>query len=228
MKKPEKLKNIRKGCRLNDKIFSKIVQMTRIGKFTTERDISRFIKSELAAAGAGLAFHPIVAIGKNAADWHHKPTNSKLANGGFCVIDFGARFNRYCSDMTRTIYFGKASAKEKAIYRKVLAANELCIKKVRAGASGNEIYLHARKVLGSYAKYFGHGLGHGLKKIIHSHPRLSKKKNHFLSNGDVVTIEPGVYIPGKFGIRVEDDVLVGRNGFRLLSHSEKRLIEIKA
>ncbi|HLC78954.1 MAG TPA: M24 family metallopeptidase [archaeon] len=223
----QKLASIQKGCRLNDKIFSQIIKRARRGEFETERDISRFIKKELKKAGAAMAFPPIVAIGKNAVDWHHRPTNSKLANGGFCVIDFGARFNRYCSDMTRTIYFGKASAKEKNIYSIVKKTNEICTTKIKHGASGNELYRYSRKLLGNFAKYFGHGLGHGLSKIIHSHPRISKKKKHTLRNGDIVTIEPGVYIPNKLGIRVEDDVLVKQNGYKLLSHSTKKLIEIK-
>ena len=172
MPKNTKLESIGRGCRLNDKIFSKIVHMARRGEFETERDVARFIKSEIAKAGAGLAFPPIVAIGKNAVDWHHRPTNSRLAGGGFCVIDFGARFKRYCSDMTRTIYFGKASKKEKGLYAKVLRANALCTRKLRPGIDGHGVYLYAKKILGGHAKYFGHGLGHGLKKIIHARPRL--------------------------------------------------------
>lgn len=223
----EKLTSILKGCRLNDKIFSKIVRKARRGDFNTERDITHFIKSEIRRAGAGLAFPPIVAIGKNAVDWHHRPTNTMLASGGFCVIDFGARFNRYCSDMTRTIYFGKASAKEKSIYQKVWNANLLCTKKMEPGVEGREIYLYAKKILAGHTKYFGHGLGHGLKKIIHASPRLNKKRGHFLCVGDIVTIEPGVYIPHKLGIRIEDDVLVTKKGFRVLSHSTHKLVEIK-
>ncbi len=229
MKNPdaEKLRNVQKGCRLNDRVFSGLLKKARRGGFRTERDVARFIRSELRAAGAGLAFPPIVAIGKNAVDWHHRPTNSVLAGGGFCVIDFGARFEHYCSDMTRTVYFGKASKKEKAIYNKVLKANLLCTKKIRPGIEGHGVYLHAKKILGGHAKYFGHGLGHGLKKIIHASPRLSKKKNQFLREGDIVTIEPGAYIPKKLGIRIEDDVLVARRGHRVLSLSARGLIEIR-
>ncbi len=221
----KKLKAIMRGCTLNDKIFRKLLGKARRKEFKTERDIAHFIKKEIRKAGAGLAFPPIVAIGKNAVDWHHKPTNTKLEKG-FCVIDFGARFNHYCSDMTRTIHFGKTSAREKQIYSKVLKANEVCITKVKGGASGNKIYFLARKLLGGYAKYFGHGLGHGLKKIVHAKPRLARKKMHFLREGDIITIEPGVYIPKKLGIRIEDDVLVTKKGFKLLSKSAKNLIEI--
>ncbi|HLC92466.1 MAG TPA: M24 family metallopeptidase [archaeon] len=226
--KDAKLQSILKGCRLNDRIFSSLLKKLRRGEFETERDISRFIKKEIFKARGALAFPPIVAIGKNAVDWHHKPTNSKLRNGGFCVIDFGSRFKRYCSDMTRTVYFGKANSAEKKIYAKVRRANEICITKVRAGKDGHEIYMLARKILGSHAKYFGHGLGHGLKKIIHAKPRLSKKPNQILREGDIITIEPGVYIPKKLGIRIEDDVLVAKKGYRLLSRSTKKVVEINA
>ncbi len=224
--KDKKLFSIRKGCRLNGKIFSALLKKAMKGEFETELDVARFIKNEISRNGGALAFPPIVAIGKNAVDWHHRPTNTKLANGGFCVIDFGARFNRYCSDMTRTVYFGKAGAAERKIYAKVRRANEACITKVRSGIDGNKIYLLARKILGWHAKYFGHGLGHGLKKIIHAKPKLNKKPGQFLREGGIVTIEPGVYIPKKLGIRIEDDVLVTRRGCRLLSHSPKHLIEI--
>jgi len=226
MAKNAKLMSILRGCRLNDKIFSSLLEKLGHGEFSTEQDVARYIKKEIFRAGGGLAFPPIVAIGSNAVDWHHKPTNSKLANGGFCVIDFGSRFKRYCSDMTRTIYFGKASAEEKKVYTKVRRANEVCITLVRAGADGHEIYLVAKKILGTHAKYFGHGLGHGLKKIIHAKPKLNKKPLQLLREGDIVTIEPGIYIPKKLGIRIEDDVLALKKGYRLLSRSTKKLIEI--
>ncbi|MBI4209907.1 MAG: M24 family metallopeptidase [Candidatus Diapherotrites archaeon] len=223
----KKLRNISSGCRINDKIFSKIVRRARRHGFVTERDIARFIKAEFKRAGAGPAFPPIVAIGKNAVDWHHRPTNAKLAGGGFCVIDFGARVNSYCSDMTRTIHFGRAAKSGRALYKKVLRANVLCTGKIRAGIDGHEVYMHARKTLGKHAKYFGHGLGHGLKKIIHARPRLGRKEGHFLREGDIVTIEPGVYIPRRLGIRIEDDVLVTAKGRKLLSKSTKKLVEIR-
>ncbi|VVC00741.1 Xaa-Pro dipeptidase [uncultured archaeon] len=221
-----KIRSITAACKINDRIFSALLMGLRQGKFETERDISGFIDSQIRKAGARKAFPTIVAIGKNAVDWHHRPANSKLAEGGFCVIDFGARVNRYCSDMTRTIRFGKATAKEKGIYAKVLKANMLCIKKTRAGVGGHEIYLYSRKILGSHARFFGHGLGHGLKKIIHAHPRLSRKHRHSLREGDIITIEPGIYIPHRMGIRIEDSVLVKANGFEVLTKSPKKLIEV--
>lgn len=226
MQKDSKLRSIARACAINDNGFAKVLAGFRKGKFKTEKDVARFIDLEIAKAGARNAFHTIVAVGENAVDWHHKPGNTALKRG-FCVIDFGARVDRYCGDMTRTIFIGKASAEEKRLYSKVLRANEECIKMVKAGVDGHEIYLHAHKVLGRHAKYFGHGLGHGLSKIIHAKPRLSKKPGQFLRAGDIVTIEPGVYIPGKLGIRIEDDVLVKDRRHAVLSRSTKKLIEIK-
>ena len=223
-KSREKLRNIIRGCRLNDKIFLKAVAGLREKKFGSEKALARFIDSEIRKAGARNAFPAIVAIGKNAVQWHHRPGKTRLRRG-FLVIDFGSRFNGYCSDMTRTLFIGKASAAEKKIYSRILEANVKCIKKVRAGADGNEIYRYARKILGGYARYFGHGLGHGLGKRVHAKPRLSKKRA-FLKEFDVVTIEPGVYIPRRLGIRIEDDVLVKRNGYKLLSKSGKKFVEI--
>ena len=223
----EKIEAISKACRINDRIFSGIVEKAKAGKFGTEKDIAKFVDSEIKKAGCRNAFPTIVAAGKNAVDWHHRPTETKLANCGFCVIDFGARVNGYCSDMTRTVYFGKASKDGKKLYEKVLKASTECIQMAKDGADGGKIYMHARKVLGGHAKYFGHGLGHGLKKIIHAKPRLRKKNSHLLKKGDIITIEPGIYIPKKLGIRIEDDVLVERNWHRVLSRSTKKLVEIK-
>lgn len=226
MSQKEKLVNIQRGCHINDQIFSELVKRLQNREFRTEKEVALFINRKIKEWGAKKAFPTIVAIGRNAVDWHHKPTNSRLRKG-FCVIDFGARVKGYCSDMTRTVHFGRATKKEKALYKKVLKANLLCIKKVRSGADGNAIYKYAKKILVGHAKYFGHGLGHGLSKKIHDRPRLSRKEGHILKEGNIVTIEPGVYIPRKLGIRIEDDVLVRKNGYRVLSHSTKKLIEIK-
>ena len=221
----QKIFNIEKGCRFNDQIFKKLVEKFRNKEFSTEIDVAKFIDSEIKKVEAKNAFPTIVASGSNAVEWHHVPNDKKLRKG-FCVIDFGSRFSSYCSDMTRTVYFGKASATDKRIYGIVKSTQEKCIRKVKAGANANELYLLAKKSLGAYADYFGHGLGHGLSKLIHANPRIGRKIA-FLKEGDIVTIEPGVYIPRVLGIRIEDDVLVRKNGYRVLSKSPKKFIEIK-
>ncbi|MEM4257138.1 MAG: M24 family metallopeptidase [Candidatus Diapherotrites archaeon] len=221
----EKIFSITRACAFTDQIFLKFLEEAKKNSFKTELDIAKFINSQIEFLGLKKSFPTIVATGKNAVDWHHKPTKT-IIKKGFCVIDFGIKVNGYCSDMTRTIYFGKANNKEKKIYAKVLKANLETIKMVKEATDGNLIYKHAKKVLGKLSKYFGHGLGHGLSKKIHDKPRLSKKPGEILKNGDIITIEPGVYIPKKFGIRIEDDVLVLENSQIVLTLSEKKLIEI--
>ncbi|PIN85277.1 MAG: hypothetical protein COV47_03000 [Candidatus Diapherotrites archaeon CG11_big_fil_rev_8_21_14_0_20_37_9] len=221
----KKLECIKKGCALNDKIFLEAVKKIKQKELRTEKQVANFVDSEFSKAGAKNAFPTIVASGKHAVEWHWEPKNSKLLNG-FCVIDFGSRFSGYCSDMTRTIHIGKASKTDKRLYSLVKKTQEKCIKQINAGKEGNDIYLLAKKSLGAYADYFGHGLGHGLTTLIHANPRISKNKAK-LMDGDIVTIEPGIYIPNVLGIRIEDDILVKKSGFAVLSNSTKKLIEIK-
>ncbi|MCR4368302.1 MAG: M24 family metallopeptidase [archaeon] len=221
----KKLSAIQKGCNLNDRIFSEAVKKFRSRSFKTELDVSQFIDFEFKKAGAKNAFPTIVASGKNAVEWHHEPTNRKLL-AGFCVMDFGAKFHGYCSDMTRTIYLGEPSRTERRIYSIVKKTQDACIRKVKAGEGTKELYEFSRKKLGAYKEFFGHGLGHGLSKLIHAKPRISRKKGK-LKEGDVITIEPGVYIPKVLGIRIEDDVLVTKSGHRVLSKSTKKLVTIK-
>ncbi|MEM4327294.1 MAG: M24 family metallopeptidase [Candidatus Diapherotrites archaeon] len=170
----EKIFSITRACAFTDQIFLKFLEEAKKNSFKTELDIAKFINSQIEFLGLKKSFPTIVATGKNAVDWHHKPTKT-IIKKGFCVIDFGIKVNGYCSDMTRTIYFGKANNKEKKIYAKVLKANLETIKMVKEATDGNLIYKHAKKVLGKLSKYFGHGLGHGLSKKIHDKPRLSKK-----------------------------------------------------
>ena len=221
----KKLTSIKKACEIADSIFENLIKKLNKKEFKTEKQVANFINREIWKTKAKKSFPTIVASGKNAVNWHHKPTNKKLRKG-FCVIDFGAKVNGYCGDMTRTIYFGKASKTEKRIYSIVKKTNEKSIKKVKAGINAKELYLFAKKNLGAYALYFGHGLGHGLGEKVHSNPRISKKEA-FLKKGDIITIEPGVYIPKVLGIRIEDDVLVTTKGFEVLSKSTKKLIEIQ-
>ena len=168
-----KLKNIEKGCKLNDKIFRMVIYLFKKGAFKTEQDVATFIGVEIRGGGAKKAFPTIVASGSNAVAWHHKPTDKKLKKG-FCVIDFGAKFKGYCSDMTRTVYLGKASKTDKRLYNLVRKTQEACIRKVKAKQNGKELYELAKKKLGAYADYFGHGLGHGLSKKIHAKPRINR------------------------------------------------------
>jgi Xaa-Pro aminopeptidase len=218
-----------KACKITDKVFLEVVG--KIESFSSERDISRFISRRFRELGAGLAFPSIVA--NNNSVIHPKPRGEKLSRG-FCIIDMGARVNGMSADMTRTIFFGRAGAQEKKLYKMVLDTQEKCIKKVRAGMLASDLDAYARKYLGSYRKYFTHALGHGVGRKIHMNPkiiyRLRNGPNYDeIPSGGCIAIEPGIYIKkGKkeFGIRVEDTIYVGRTKIESLTKSPKRLIEV--
>jgi len=219
-----KIKSITKACSINDEIFSLIVRNLRDKTLKTESDIDKFIRKEARKRKLKISFPPVVAIGRNAAEIHHKPKKTKLKKG-FLVMDFGVKVNGYCSDMTRTIYIGKPSKKEKEIYYRVLQAQKTGIKKLKKGAECFEIDYAVRKKLKGLREKFIHSLGHGVGNKIHELPNLSPKTDCLLKKGDIITIEPGVYIKGKLGIRIEDSVLIDKK-IKILTKSTKRLIII--
>ena len=218
-----KIECIKKACVITDDIFSLILK--NIKSMKTEKDIDSFIRKYAKKRKLKIAFPPIVASGKNAAEIHHKPNKSKLKKG-FLVLDFGVKVGGYCSDMTRTVYLGKASKKEKQLYNKILSIQKSAAKKAKTGADCFEIDYFVRKKLGVLRKYFLHSLGHGVGKKIHEAPTLSPKTTEKLKKGEIVAIEPGVYVKNKFGIRIEDSVLVGKTS-KILTKSPKRFVEIK-
>ncbi len=217
-----KEESIRKACIITDEIFSVILKSIKSMK--TERDIDRLIRSQARQRKLKLAFPPIAASGKNAAEIHHKPSNSKIRNG-FLVIDFGVKVNGFCSDMTRTLHIGKAGKEEKEMYKKLLEVQKAALKKAVPGAECFDIECFARKRLGRLREFFTHSLGHGVGLKVHEKPSLSIRSAEILKKGDIVTIEPGIYIKGKSGLRIEDTILVGKKPEQL-TKSPKNLIEI--
>ncbi|MEK6941948.1 MAG: M24 family metallopeptidase [archaeon] len=217
----KKLVAIKKACKITDTIFSSLAR--NIGSFGTERDIARFIKKEIRSRGLRPAFEPIVGSGPGGAEPHHKPQNVPLV-AGFCVIDLGVRVNGYCSDMTRTVFFGKPSKKHREIYALVLSSQKNGVKLLKDGVFAEPIWRVSYKSLGAHRNRFIHGLGHGLGKHIHLRPFLKKKSKDVLKAGDIVTVEPGVYFKTRFGIRIEDDFLVTKNGFVRLSKTTNKLL----
>ena len=218
------MKNIRKACEINDKIFLEIVLGLRNKRFTSEKEIYNFILKRFRDFGAGYAYKPLVA--NNCSEIHPKPRNKKLERG-FLILDFGARVNNVCSDMTRTLFIGKANNYEKKLYGLVLKCHNSCVMNVKAGAICKDLGLHAKKIFGKYDKYFTHSLGHGLGYRVHQNPRISRKSNHIFKEGDLITIEPGLYIKEKnICLRIEDTILVKKRSFEILSKSSKRLIEV--
>ena len=216
---------VQEACRITDEIF---LQITTNFIFRTERELVLFIRKEIKRRGLREAFPPIVTSGPRAGnDIHPKPTDEPLA--GFVIIDFGVRVGGYCSDMTRTIFVGKPTAKDRTLYKLVLQAKIKSARSVRGHGLCADADTLARKTLGLYKKYFIHTLGHGVGKRIHERPRLYYKaiEDVFLTDM-IVTIEPGIYIPNKLGIRIEDTYLVTDRGLRALTLSIQKLLVFKA
>lgn len=159
---------------------------------------------------------------------HAIPTDKKLEVGDFVTMDFGCCVDGYCSDMTRTVVIGKASDRQKEIYNTVLEAQEAALLAVRAGITGAEVDKIARDIIAAkgYGECFGHGLGHSVGLLIHEEPRLSPKGTEILEENVSMTVEPGIYVPGFGGVRIEDMVIIKKDGCENLTHSPKHLIEL--
>ena len=216
IKTPEEIRAIKAACRAADRILQKIIR--NIAKYQTEADIASALLSETLKQGLAPSFDPIVASGKNSSNWHHFPKTKKISKG-FLMIDFGVKLNGYCSDITRTIYIGKPSPKEQAAYLSVLNIQKECIAMLHPGAKLKDIQDHAKRKLGDR---FVHSLGHGIGRAVHERPNFTGTAKP----GMCLAVEPGIYYPGKFGIRIEDDVLITSQGPRLLTASPKNLISI--
>ncbi len=193
-----------KSCSYADKILKKAINI--FGDFKTESGAAAFLEYETRKLGLELSFTPIVASGKNASMPHHEPSSSKIKKG-FCVLDFGVKYMGYCSDITRTIYVGNPGKKEKGIYEFLLKIQENAINEIKWNKKCSELYDYVNSSLGKYKNNFTHGLGHGLGVEIHELPNLTLNSKARIENNMVFTIEPGIYFPSKFGIRIEDTVL---------------------
>ena len=215
------VENIRQACKITDQIFSSLVK--NIKKFKTEKDVEQFILTEIKKRNLKPSFPPIVAAKRNASTPHHIPTNKKLE--GFVVIDMGVRYKGYCSDMTRTLYFGHPNKKEVEIYNLLLHSQLKSIENLNKFKTYKELCEETRKILGKYNKYFIHSLGHGVGKKIHQLPKVSHKSKHKIKQGEVITIEPGIYVKNKYGIRIEDTLVVKKKP-EILTKSTKDLIII--
>jgi len=176
----------------------------------------------------GVAFPFIVVSGPRSSLPHGQPSTRKLEPGDFVTFDFGARFQGYCSDMTRTIVIGPLDEKHKEIYEVVLAAQLTALDVIGPGVIGKEVDLAGRKVIeeAGYGEYFGHGIGHGVGLNVHERPSVGRTSEDILEPGMVITVEPGIYIEGFGGVRIEDMVVVTEEGMRNLTASRKELIVV--
>ncbi|MCG0274970.1 MAG: Xaa-Pro peptidase family protein [Thermosediminibacteraceae bacterium] len=219
------LELIKKAQEITDKAFLHILDYIRPG--VTEKDLALEIEYFVKKNGAdGLAFETIVVSGPRSSLPHGKPTFRKLQAGDFITIDFGAKFNHYCSDMTRTVFLGKPDKEKEKIYNIVLEAQKRALDYIKAGVSGKDVDREARDFIEKmgFGENFGHALGHGVGLEIHEAPRLSKKGDNNLMPGMVVTVEPGIYIEDYGGVRIEDLVVVTEEGHINLTKSSKDLI----
>lgn len=195
----------------------------------TEKEVALELELQARRAGADeLAFGAIVAAGENAAFPHAQPTDRKIKKGDFVVIDFGVKYQGYCSDETCTIAFGKLTDRQKNAYQMVKNAHDRALSCVKANVSAAGIDRCVRSVFGEkYVRYFVHGTGHGVGLEVHEAPRLASHSTDILKPNMVVTIEPGLYIPGLWGIRIEDTVLVKKNSCEKITKMDKELIIIE-
>ena len=200
-------------------IAKRIANKLKIADGRNEIAVAAWIKNELKKAGAGPAFRIIVASGKRSAQPHGFATAKKIKRGELVVVDFGALYNGYRSDLTRTFFVGKPSIRQKKIYNLVKVAQQKAIQSVREGRECREVDGAARNYIkrGGLGKYFIHTTGHGIGKKVHQAPKISRKNRRKLKAGQVITIEPGIYIRGWGGVRIEDMVLVTEKGCKILT-----------
>ena len=226
VKTAEELADMAKAQSITDMAFAHILKT--MTPTMTEIEVALELEFFMRKNGAdGLAFETIAVSGSASALPHGKPRNIPLQKG-FLTMDYGASYNGYCSDMTRTIVIGKADADMKHLYETVLSAQRQGLAAVRAGVSGQSVDTVARDIIDAteYKGCFGHSLGHGVGLFIHESPRISQSGTQLLEVGNVVTVEPGIYVQGKYGCRIEDMVAVEENGCHNFTASPKEMIEL--
>jgi Xaa-Pro aminopeptidase len=227
VKDEDELELLRSAQAATDQAFDDVLDLLAVG--VTEAQVARHLEALLRRDGGdGLSFDPIVAFGENAAEPHHEPGHRMLEEGDVVTMDFGALSAGYHADMTRTVAFGGPAPELRKIHDVVRQAQQAGIDGVRQGATGAEVDASARAVIegAGYGDAFTHGLGHGVGLEIHEGPRLSSNFADTLPARSVVTVEPGIYVPGLGGVRIEDMVEVTADGCRVLGSATRELIEL--
>ena len=228
VKEPDELATIQRAIDLADQAMEKVAGQLRPG--LTEREVAWLMEKTMREDGAdALSFDTIIASGPNGAKAHHHPSDRQLELGDGVVIDMGALYDGYCSDITRTFVLGKASDQFRKVYDIVLAAQETCEATARAGMTGGEIDGLARAVItqAGYGNDFGHSLGHGIGIAVHEMPGVGPNSPGAVEDGMVFSVEPGIYLTGWGGVRIEDLVVMENGSPRVLTHAHKRdLVEL--
>lgn len=225
VKSAEEIEKIQIAQQIAEKAFDEILGFISPG--VTEREISLKLDSCMLENGVeGLSFETIALAGANTSMPHGVPGNYKVKNGDFVLMDFGAVYDGYHSDMTRTVCVGQPTEKMERIYNIVLNAQLKALEKIKSGITGSTLDGYARDIIEceGYGDFFGHSLGHGVGMEIHEFPTASSKSETILKENMIVTIEPGIYLPGEFGVRIEDFVVVTENSHQNLTKCPKKLI----
>jgi Xaa-Pro aminopeptidase len=223
-KTEDELKIMRRAAEISDLAFTHILTFIKPG--VTEIEVADELERVMKSHQGEHSFSPIVASGVRGALPHGRATTKKIESGELVTMDFGCLYNGYCSDMTRTVAVGKVEDKLVEIYNIVLESQMAGVNAVKKGIKGQDVDKVCRDIIDSkgYGKNFGHGTGHGLGMLVHEGPSVGSKSEDILSPGNVITVEPGIYIDGFGGVRIEDDVVVKEDGIEVLTKSPKELI----
>jgi len=224
------IRRIEQAVACSDEAFARLVQEGRIRAGATETEVAAHLEHHMRLLGADKpAFDTIVASGPRSSLPHGRASERVIQEGDFVTLDFGAVVGGYCSDITRTVMVGRASSQQRELYQLVLSAQLQGVAAVRPGATGREVDAVSRDIItaAGHGERFGHGLGHGIGLAVHEAPRLSPVSESVLEPGMVFSVEPGVYVPGWGGVRIEDLVVVTGEGCRVLTKTAKELIELR-
>lgn len=228
VKTAAELEKLRHAAEITDRAYEEVIGQIRAGQ--SELEVAHLISSAISAAGGELGFEPLVQFGANSALPHHRPTDHRLAHGDLVLLDFGAAYQGYAADTTRMAVAGEPASEQREIHRVVLEAHDAAIAAVRAGTTAGEVDAAARGVIESagHGAEFIHRTGHGLGLETHEDPSLDPGSHMRLEAEMVCTVEPGIYIAGWGGVRIEDDVVVEKGGARLLTRADRSLYVIRS
>jgi Xaa-Pro aminopeptidase len=221
IKDTEEIKNLKKSQRINEETLKRLQKLFKPG--VSELELAWQVKAIGHELGAeDISFEPIIAFGAHSATPHHQNSNTKLKAGDVVLVDMGMKYKGYCSDMTRTFFTKKPTAEQEDVYFKVLTAQEDAIKALKAGVKCAKLDEISRTSMGDDdAAHFGHSLGHGIGLDVHEAPNLSSRSKDTLKENMIVTVEPGIYLPGRFGVRIEDMGRVTKTGYENFTRAEK-------
>lgn len=233
IKDSDEIRMIEKAEQIGDEAFTRMIgklsEMKQGGSLPSEKQVAAWLEFYMRELGAeNTSFDTIAASGVHSSMPHAIPTDRMLMEGDFLTMDFGCRVDGYCSDMTRTVVIGRANEKQREVYDTVFRAQQAAFTTIRPGVKGREVDAAARSVIADagYGDCFGHGLGHSVGLMIHETPCFSPRDETVFEPGMVVTVEPGIYLEGMFGVRIEDLIVITEDGYRNLTHSPKVLLSI--